>query len=313
MFRSIVEAAKQSLPGHVRVRIANRLTHVRGAGKKPAEGLEWLFVANLPNSGSTALAMLLSTAPGATTLTDNGEAQWLMPELCSGIRRWDPARKIDYAKLRSVWIDAACHRDIGANALVVEKSPPNIVRLRKIVETFADMPVHVIVLTRDPYAVCASWAKRYPPSKLGHEWDTRFLHMEADSEELFEALGALYGERARTLESCRDIAEAVISYEDLTEDTERTVAKLGDAIPRIAAMNSKAQVRVKDYVPQRLRNMNAVQTARLSAAQRSAITRGLSPYREFIAAQGYKIGLLLLYALSCAFDAIDAVDALEFV
>lgn len=312
MFRSIVAAAKRHLPSDVRLRIANRLTYARGTGNKPIDGLEWLFVASLPNSGSTALAMLLRTAPGATTLTDNGEAQWLMPELCRGIGRWDPRRRIDYAKLRSVWIDAACRRGIGSNALVVEKSPPNIMRLRAIVKAFADMPEHVILLTRDPYAVCASWAKRYAPSKLGREWDARFLRMEAGGEELFEALGALYGERATVLESCRDIAEAVISYEDLTDDTDHAVATLAAAIPRLAAMDAKAQVRVKDYAPQRLANMNAVQTARLSPVQRCAITRGLAPYRNVIEAQGYRLGLLLLSAVSGAAEVIGLMAASEF-
>ncbi|GGB95266.1 hypothetical protein GCM10011494_12150 [Novosphingobium endophyticum] len=290
MIRQIATAAaKRCLPRDARLRIANRITHARGAGEKPMPGLEWLFVANLPNSGSTALAMLLSTARGATTLTDNGEAQWLMPELSRGIGRWDKTRRIDYAMLRAVWIDAARRRGIGANALVVEKSPPNIVRLRAITEAFSDMPVHVIVLTRDPYAVCASWAKRYPPARLGREWDPRFTHMKADSEALFEALGALYGERANTLESCRDMAQIVISYEELTESTQSAAARLTNAIPRLDAMNAKAQVRVKDYAPQELTNMNAAQIERLSSAQRRAITRGLLPYRDVIEAQGYSL------------------------
>ncbi|KHK92864.1 sulfotransferase family protein [Novosphingobium malaysiense] len=289
MFHRITTAAKRCLPADVRTDIANRLVHARRAGKEPIAGLEWLFVANLPNSGSTALAMLLSTAPGATTLTDNGEAQWLMPRLSKGIERWNPEREIDYAMLRSVWIDAARRRGVGANALVVEKSPSNIVRLRALTETFSDMPVHTIVLTRDPYAVCASWAKRYPPAKLGRDWDARFVDMEADSEDLFEALGALYGARAQTLQACREIAQIVISYEELTEDPDRTVARLTAAIPRLAGMNSGAQVRVKDYAPQELSNMNAAQTARLSPAQRGAITRGLMPYRAVIETQGYAL------------------------
>ena len=289
MIHRLAVAAKQCVPPGVRLRISNRLTHALGVGREPVAGLEWLFVANLPNSGSTALAMLLSTAPGATTLTDNGEAQWLVPELSKGTGRWNPARKIDYAMLRSVWIDAAHRRGIGANALVVEKSPSNIVRLRAMTEAFADMPVHVIVLTRDPYAVCASWARRYPPSKLGREWDRRLLHMEAGSEKLFEALGALYGARTETLETCSEIAQVRISYEELTGNPEQAVARLAEAIPRLAAMDSRAQVRVKDYAPQELTNMNAAQTAQLSPAQRRAITRGLAPYRGVITAQGYHL------------------------
>jgi hypothetical protein len=289
MIRRIAVAAKACLPRDTRLRIANRLASARGVGSDPIPGLEWLFVANLPNSGSTALAMLLSTAPGAATLTDNGEAQWLMPELSGGIRRWDPSLEIDYAMLRSVWIKAAHRRRIGANALIVEKSPPNIVRLRAMADAFSDMPVHALMLTRDPYAVCASWAKRYPPSQLSREWDSRFLHMEAGSEELFEALGALYGERASALESCRDMARIAISYEELTEEPERAVARITSAIPRLAGMDAKARLRVKDYAPQELTNMNAAQIERLTPAQRCAITRGLWPCRDVIAAQGYRL------------------------
>jgi hypothetical protein len=251
--------------------------------------MEWLFVANLPNSGSTALAKLLSTAPGATTLTDNGEAQWLIPQLCSGISRWDPAHRVNYAMLRSVWINTARRRGGGANTLVIEKSPANIMRLRAMTRAFEDMPAHVLVLTRDPYAVCASWAKRYPPSRLGREWDARFLDMEPDSTALFMALGALYGQRMTTLASCRKLAQAVISYEELTNDPNAAVARLGRAVPRIAAMDTGARVQVKDYAPQELTNMNAAQTARLSVGQRRAVTRGLAQYRDVIASFGYDL------------------------
>lgn len=62
-----------------------------------AEDVHWMFVATLPNSGSTALAMLLATAPRAVTLNKNGEGQWLTTEMSREGKRWDPAYKLDYA------------------------------------------------------------------------------------------------------------------------------------------------------------------------------------------------------------------------
>jgi hypothetical protein len=275
------------------------LSGLRGRlGLGDATGLSWLFVATLPNSGSTALAGLLDSAPRAVRLTARGEGQWLVPEMCAPGRRWDPAAALDLGRVRRVWVRRARAigrgREAGAGArLVIEKSPPNLCRFRPLLAAFDGMPVRALRFTRDPYAVCASWARRYPPAKLARDWAPEFPAELAgrlgDETAFFRALGAICGQRMRLLAGLEDCVDADLSYEALTADPAAAAAALVAAFPLLAGLDPQAAVAVKDYAPQRLRNMNAAQLAALTPRQLAAITDGLRPHAAAVTALGYRL------------------------
>jgi hypothetical protein len=265
-----------------------------GLGLGDGTGLSWLFVATLPNSGSTALAGLLDSAPRAVRLTARGEGQWLVPEMCAPGRRWDPAAALDLGRVRRVWVRRA--REAGADAgarLVIEKSPPNLCRFRPLLAAFAGMPVRALRFTRDPYAVCASWARRYPPAKIARDWAPELTPALAgrlgDETAFYQALGAICGQRMRLLAGLEDCVDADLSYEALTADPVAAAAMLVAAFPLLAGLDPEAAVAVKDYAPQRLRNMNAAQLAALTPRQVAAITDGLRPHAAAVTALGYRL------------------------
>jgi hypothetical protein len=278
--------------GKTRLRLGNRLAWARrrlGLDRRDTGGLAWLFVATLPNSGSTALASLLDSAPRAGRLHPRGEGQWLVPALVAPGTRWNPDARVDLGLVRAVWLDRALALEPVAGSgrrLVVEKSPPNLCRFRALVGAFSDMPVHVVRFTRDPYAVCASWAGRYDPAKIADVWDEP---RAADDLAFHRLLGDICGRRMAMLAALADLSDADVAYEAFTDDPAAGLARLVAAVPDLAGADPGAVVAVKDYAPQTLRNMNTEQVACLSAAEMVAVTEGLRPHASAIEALGYAL------------------------
>ena len=253
----------------------------------PVAGAEWLFVATFANGGSTALAKLLVSAPGAVMLHESGEAQWLVPAMTADGQAYDPETSFDWDEVRRIWLGELENKP--QPSVVVEKSPPHLVRMRKVLAAFADMPCVLVRLTRDPYAVCASWAKRYSPAKLASDWGAPTAGLDPEDAAYFEQLGCLYGERARYMVEFDDVTDLTLSYEDLAEDPAAALAPLVERLPLLAQVDPEAKIAIKDYPPQRLENMNARQIARLTPDQRGAVATGLAPYGDAIAELGYTV------------------------
>lgn len=111
--------------------------------------------------------------------------------------------------------------------------------------------------------------------------------MAADSPAFFRVLGDIYGRRARVLDELGDSADASMTYEDLSSDPAAALALIGLIEPMLADASADAQLKVKDYAPQPLRNMNERQIAALTDDQIAAIGEGLLPYAEAVSALGY--------------------------
>ena len=252
-----------------------------------AEDLHWVIIATLPNSGSTALAKLLSSAPRVSLLTGNGEGQWLLPDLARPARRWQADHPVNYDRLRHVWTRAAL-RGADRPGLVVEKSPSNLVRLGQIVNALGGPGrVSLLSLSRDPVAICASWARRYSRKVIAEEWLGHAPRDWDDDLAFHEALGALCGARMALLAGAAQGARLALRYEDVTEDTAGTARRIALAFPEAGDVDAGAVVDVKDYKTQPLRNMNAEQIGRLTEKQIAAIQRGLAPFSDSLAALGY--------------------------
>lgn len=265
---------------------ARHMAAVTGLRPLRTDGLHWLFVATLPNSGSTALARVLCSAPAADALNDVAEGQWLMPLTLAKPQRWRPEMPINYGLVRTCWVS---HAPTKRPCLMIEKSPPNLVRMRALLARFDDMPQHLIRFTRDPYAICASWAKRYPTARARRNWDPDHAEALTDDASYFQLIGRLAGERLHHMGTLADLAQATLSYERFTQAPAETLATLQAAIPLLDGADPKAAIQVKDYAAQPLRNMNEEQIARLSPQQINWITTGLAPFEADIAEFGYNL------------------------
>jgi len=248
--------------------------------------IEWLFILTLPNAGSTALYKLLSSASSATSLHPRGEGQWLSARMSAPQRRWNPNYHPNYAVIRAIWLNEIARRGDGGT-IVIEKSPPNMCRHQPLVAAFSLMKTNVITYTRDPYATCASWHRRYGRSGVAWEWG--FDKQPESEAEYFEALGRLWVERMRMLDNALQIYELNIRYEDLCAAPAATIAKIAARVPGLADANPDILLEVKDYHAQRLTNMNEAQIGALSASQRAFLSAGLRDGASIIEKFGYNL------------------------
>ena len=249
-----------------------------------AGSVEWLFLLVFPNGGSTALANVLLSAKGTLALYGRAEGQWLSPAMSAPRARWDPDAVIDYAEVRARWMRVVRQSRLlddpnGAPPLVIEKSPPNMCRYRALRSMLGDMKTDIAVMTRDPYATCASWAQ-YGAERIDREWGWPGAPPN-DDRSYHQALARIWIERARRLAAARDDAVMWLRYEDFAERPRALVNDFARLIPRLAAADPDGDIAVKAYPPQRVRNMNGEQIAMPVARPEGGDRRGPGRGRGF--------------------------------
>ena len=253
--------------------------------------LEWLLLLSFPNGGSTAAAKILLTARDTVALHPEAEGQWLVPAMSAPRGRWNPDLPLDYTEIRATWVGAgrrmaAEARLDAAQPLVIEKSPPNMVRYKQLRAMLSDMKTHVAVMTRDPYATCASWHLRYGPGVVDRDWGWPGARPMSESD-YFQALGEIWLNRAEFLESARPDAIHWMRYEDFSDVPSSAVAGLAAEIPSLASAKTGADIVVKDYPRQGVRNMNAEQIAKLTRSGIDAIAGALRQNPGLVSRLGY--------------------------
>jgi len=277
--------------------------------------IEWLIMLCFPNGGSTALAKLLLTAPGSIALHPNAEGQALVVAMRERNNRWNPEAALNYRQIRRRWVGEVRRRatvkEAAVTPLVIEKSPPNMCRYKAIVSMLDGMPVHLMAMTREPYATCASWNYRYGRQHITREWGG-FGEVPSNEDAYFEGLARLWLQRAAWLDAARSDTAAFIRYEDFAGHPAETISLLAAKIPRLAGVDHQAAVEVKDYPKQTILDMNANTVSRLTERQRKAIMRALSEKPELVAKLGYATKFEQTYPLTdqpAGLVAPEAVDA----
>ncbi|WP_340587909.1 hypothetical protein [Erythrobacter alti] len=247
--------------------------------------VSWLLMATMPNSGSTAIAKLLNHSTRIVELTNAGEGQWLHPAISAPGRRWDPDAKFDPDWLKRIWLSRVPAKP--SPSVVFEKSPPNLCRMKAIYDALAPMERRVFCLTRDPLATCASWFTRYKLANLMLGWCPEKRGTVKTEGDHLRLLGELYGKRAGYLIGARDLAGFTLSYEEICAEPERFINELRNMFPILSDLDADAEIKVKDYEPMKLKNMNDRQISKLTPDQADAIREGLDEYRADVEELGY--------------------------
>lgn len=178
---------------------------------------KWVFIAGCSNSGTTLLHAILSAHPLIGTLPDEGQfctnqlplarntgpdRLWALPPKKLYLdEKGDP--RIDVRKVKKQW--ASKYNDVKRPVLL-EKSPPNTVRLRWLQENFPN--AYFIGIHRNGYTV-AEGIRR----KAGHMVDLGARQWANANHILLEDLQKMQ-------------RKMLISYESLTEDTEESIQKI---------------------------------------------------------------------------------------
>ena len=239
----------------------------------------FLFVITPSHSGSTALAQILNSCPKATFLWRKGEGQWLVPGMCSS-DRWNPHKQIRWESVRATWLKQVDYIQalVQDADLIIEKSPPNLVRMDQLIKTFPNCSL--MAFNRDPYANISSrmHRRRDRPDKsksirlqqadqFAREWLTRSSWIRKWIEEL----DVLY-----------------LSYESFCADPAGCLQPLIDAVPTLETMDANKPIKVKSYAPQPVTNMNERQIKKLSAEEIAVISSILASDPELLDYFGYR-------------------------
>jgi hypothetical protein len=240
----------------------------------------FLFIVTPPFSGSTAIAQLLHSSPHIGFLQERAEGQWLVPGLC-GDDRWDVDKLVDYASVQAVWLSRWQQLQAAAPALqvVVEKSPPNMVRLEAMVAQFRD--VSLLANNRDPYANCASILYRMhdgaqlPTTQRQQALRTLAAHWLLRSAKIRE-LVARYDIPLLTYEQFCDMPAAILPKLNLPQGVAQSI-------------DVQARVRVKDYPMQGIANQNQRQIALLREEEIAVVSEVLERQRELLDYFSYEL------------------------
>lgn len=227
----------------------------------------YLFVLCPPYSGSTLLWKLLSTSKSVSSLP--GEGQFL-PELESLMRdkQWDPEQKRPWPEIRRVW---ESYWDMSKPVLL-EKSPPNIIRARELVVHFH--PARFIVMVRNPYAQSEGLMRHngWNVNRAGHFAMTCLRAQLSNARELKDPF--------------------VMTYESLVQDPASACQQLATFMPELADMDHEARFEIHSIdgtLNRPITELNTKKIASLSAETLAALNAIFELHRETVEAWGYEL------------------------
>lgn len=227
----------------------------------------YLFVLCPPYSGSTLLWKLLGTSQNVSTLPDEGQ---FLPELADIMRDkpWDPGQILPWPEIKAVW---ESYWDMGKPVLL-EKSPPNLIRTRDILAHF--QPVKFVVMVRNPYAQSEGLMRR-------NQWTVKRA-----------ANFSMMCLRTQ-LRNARDLDNAlVLTYESLVQNPMQVCRQLVQFMPQLDDMDHAASFEVHSIdgsLNRPITDLNAKKIAALSADTIAAMNEVFVQHRETIEAWNYEL------------------------
>lgn len=240
----------------------------------------FLFIITPPFSGSTALAKVINTSVRTMLLSSSGEGQWRVPGLCED-DRWDDSKEVEYTSVRAVWL-RIFEKEKRVNPkvdVVIEKSPPNMMRIDDLAHKFQDHSF--LANNRNPYANCSSiFFRNHKPQKM----------IMSDRRETIERLAKGWVMRShKIMEIVKRKNIPMVTYEDFCESPSSIISNLDLPEGVSDTIDVNARVQVKDYKEQVLSNQNKKQISRLSAVELSYISDVLKSERELLEFFNYEI------------------------
>jgi hypothetical protein len=226
----------------------------------------YVFILCPPYSGSTVLWKLVSTSKAVSSHPSEGQ---FLPEVKEVMRRdpWNSAVKLPWHRIKEVW-DSYWDQN---KPLLVEKSPPNIIRTTEIVEHFR--PVYFLLMVRNPYAHCEGLIRRnnWTANKAA-EFAVRCLRQQA--------------------ENTNKLNNAIcFTYEKLTENPELICREIQSLLPEIGELKHDQSFKVHSIdgnVERKIVNLNKTKIDNLSVYNLRQINTVLERNADIMSYWGYE-------------------------
>lgn len=231
----------------------------------------YLFILSPPFCGSTLLTQIINSSKNVSCNNNIGlmEGQHLpiAKDLLFTKDRWSVDKKIDWIKVKNIW-----HKywDIS-KPILLEKSPPNIIRADKIKQYFKK--VKFICLVRNPYAQIQSNLRRY-------------------NTDIKEATSNYINYLKFQKENLNKYDSILIKYEDLTEKPEKEKKKIIKHFHQLKDINIHLKFsahNIRKSKKLHLTNLNKESIAKLSKVQLNAINNILKKEESILSYFKYSI------------------------
>ena len=244
----------------------------------PGDEPYFIFILTPPYSGSTAMAKYLATSLNVGLLRKNGEGQILVPGI---YRNWESHGTLDLESIRATWLNQ--YQEINKQGevkieVVVEKSPPNMVRIEPILTAFEK--ASCIVSNRDPVAFCSS-------SYIRNYHDRATLSLEERQTVLNKIALSWVQRSAILINLLRNHDYPRISYEKFCEEPHSLKDVVEKASGKTILACSNTYLRIKDYPPSQISNRNEEQISRLTEFEINTILKTLEAHTEVVKFFGY--------------------------
>jgi len=212
---------------------------------------KYLFILSPPYCGSTILHEVLSTSSNVSVnnklgaregQTLPGVALYMYNDLDT---RWDKNKKLPWKAIKIQWEK---YWD-KSKPILLEKSPPNIIRASEIEKEFS--PAYFLCITRNPYAFCESVIRK---KNISAEDAARFVIecLEYQRINVDKLKNVLY-----------------FSYENFVKNTEKTKQKIIDFLPEISDMQINGKFNAHNYFAKKseITDYNTSSIARLKRSE----------------------------------------------
>lgn len=233
----------------------------------------YLFILCSHSSGSTALWQLLQSSPHVSALPAEGQHLETVRPLMREAP-WNPAHQPPWPTVKAEW-----HKFWDTNkTILLEKSPPNLVRATAIQQNF--VPAYFVAMVRDPYAFCEG-TRRRGRAGMGYRPGATYRQIAA-------------GWARESRLQMKNIASlnhiTWLTYEKLSNDPASASQQLLQFLPALEKIDSTASFRIhstQGWLNRPLTNLNHLQIAHLSTADIAEINAGLQDQAEVMAFFGY--------------------------
>ncbi|MCB1689945.1 MAG: sulfotransferase [Halioglobus sp.] len=227
----------------------------------------YLFLLCPPYSGSTLLWKLLSTSTNVASLPSEGQ---FLPELKDIMRDspWKAETALPWPEIKKVW---ETYWD-QSKPVLLEKSPPNMIRTRDIQQHF--QPVRFVVMVRNPYAQAEGLMRHNNwTATRAANFSMMCLRVQlANARELDDAL--------------------VMTYESLVEDPAQACTRLAGFLPELSDIDPTASFEIHSIdgtLNRPITNLNDKKIAALGTADLATMNGIFSQHRATIEAWRYDL------------------------
>tara|TARA_B100001971_G_C18157679_1_gene519523 strand:- start:30 stop:857 length:828 start_codon:yes stop_codon:yes gene_type:complete len=233
---------------------------------------KFLFILSPPYCGSTLLSQLLSTSKNVSCNNNLGTREG---QLLPGVRhfmfqknRWNERVKYPWDKVKKVWLK---YWDLSKPVLL-DKSIPNIMRVSEIKKEFEN--INFICMVRNPYAQVEGVMRRNDES--------------AKNAAIF-SLKCLQYQRQNIKNKESSL---FISYEQLTENPEKTKRKIIAFLPELSDIKMDLKYKAHNFKTKSkmgIVNLNQEKMEKLTGKQIETINRIFEKEKELLDYFDYQI------------------------